>query len=343
MASAPVQAVPGWLQASDGRALACTWIAPTEVAVHAVAVLSAAGGVPQRHYSHFAQWLAGRGYAVLTYDHRGIGSSRAAAGADEPATMVDWARLDMAAALAAARVRAAAAPLPQLQVQPQPQPQLQTHPQPSLQPPLPLLWVGHSFGGNAVAFAPGVLSVDAFLFVAAGLGARRLVRWPQRALLLGAHHLWLPVLLRLFGHLPGWALGAGAQALPAGVVRQHLRWCGLRRWAFDDPALRPQNAAAAVTAPLHLWSFADDRLHASAASVDALAAQFSAAAVQRHHLHTREMGVTRLGHFGAFSRRAGPALWLRWLQPLEAALPRLQPPRPLPAAAAAPVYSATHD
>lgn len=280
--------------------MAATWHEPA-AAAHGVAVVSAAGGVPQRRYGHFAQWLAGRGYAVLTYDHRGIGESRAQAVAREPATMLDWALLDMPAALAAARARAAAEQLP-------------------------LLWVGHSFGGNAVAFAPGVLALDALLLVAAGLGDRRLVPWPQRALLLLAHALWLPLLLRVFGCLPGWALAARAQPLPAGVVRQHLRWAGLRHWAFGDPALRPYNAAAAVTAPLHVWSFDDDRLHASRASVDALTAQFPAAALQRHHLHPREVGLARLGHFGAFSRRAGPALWLRMLQPLEAALPALKPP-----------------
>ncbi len=301
---------PHVLQAADGRTLAATWYEPTQRA-HAVAVISAAGGVPQPYYRAFAQWLAARGYAVLTYDYRGTGASRLGPLRQDPARMTDWAVLDMGAALAAARARCSL------------HPQGPGLPQP---PPLPLLLVGHSFGGNCAAFAPGVQQADALLMVAAGSGELRWVPWPQRALLACMFCVGLPLVLALFGHLPGWVLGAGAQPLPAGVARQWLRWGLQRGWAFADPEMQLHNAAGAISAALHVWSVDDDRTQASRRAVDALAAHFTCAAVQRHHLRPAALGLQRLGHLGAFRRRAGPRLWLHLLQPLEAAVPALQPP-----------------
>lgn len=315
-APAPPQGRACRLTAADGRMLGAAWY-ETPQAAHAVAVIGPAGGVPQGYYRAFAQWLAARGYAVLTLDYRGYGASCQGPLRQDPARMFDWAVHDMGAALAAAASRAR-------QAQPL---------------PLPLLLVGHSFGGNCAAFAPGVRAVDAILMVAAGTGEPRLLPWPQRALVALFFRVVLPVLLPLFGHLPGWVLGPGAQPLPAGVARQWLHW-GLRRgWAFADPEMQPHNAAAAITAPLHVWSFDDDRLHAPQRAVDALAAHYTHAAVQRHHLRPADVGLRRLGHFGAFRRSAGPPLWLRLLQPLEAALPALQPPG-AGALQAVPSYSA---
>ena len=116
------------LVAGDGRHLAASWFEPPAGAARAVAVVSSAAGVPRGYYRGFAQWLAQRGYAVLTYDYRGIAGSRRGSMRDEPATMADWALLDMSAALAAAQARRATEGLP-------------------------LLLVGHSFGGNAIAFS----------------------------------------------------------------------------------------------------------------------------------------------------------------------------------------------
>ncbi len=295
---------PTTLTAEDGRALAGCWFEPADPA-HAVAVISAAGGVPQRFYRPFAQWLTARGYAVLTYDYRGIGASRQGPLREDAARMTDWALLDMSAALAAAAARASDGGQGQR---------------------LPLLLVGHSFGGNCAAFARGVLRADAILMVASGTGEPRLYPWPQRALLSFFFRLWLPALLPLFGYLPGWALGPGAQPLPAGAARQWVRWGLQRGWAFADPEMQAHSAATVITAPLHLWSLDDDRAYAPRRAVDALAAHFTQASVQRHHLRPADTGVRQLGHFGVFRRQAGPPLWLRLLQPLEAAVPSLQPP-----------------
>ena len=286
------------LVADDGRHLAASWFEPPAEAARAVAVVSSAAGVPRGYYRGFAQWLAARGCAVLTYDYRGVGGSRRGALRAEPATMRDWAVLDMSAALAAAQARRATQGLP-------------------------LLLVGHSFGGNSIAFARGVEQADALLAVASQLGEPRLYPGLHRWVAGFFFRAWLPALVPLFGHLPGWALGPGAQPLPPGVARQWAHWGRMPGWAFADPALREHRSAAGIAAPVHLWSIADDLRYAPPRAVDALAAQFRNAAVQRHHITPAELGLRRLGHFGAFRREPGPRLWQRLLAPIEAASPAL--------------------
>ncbi len=287
------------LMADDGRPLAASWFEPPEGPARAVAVVSAATGVPRGFYRGFAQWLAERGYAVLTYDYRGIGGSRRGRLRDERATMRDWALLDMSAALAAAQARRATQGLP-------------------------LLLVGHSFGGNAIPFARGVERADALLAVGSQLGEPRLYPGVHRVLANVFFRAVVPAAVPLFGHLPGWTLGGGAEPLPAGVARQWAQWGLTRGWAYADREMAPHRAASALAVPVHLWDVADDHTFAPARAVDALAAQFRNAAVQRHTLRPAEVGLARLGHFGAFRRRPGPVAWQRLLEPVEAAAPALR-------------------
>lgn len=288
---------PTTLATADGRTLAATWHEPPGPA-RAVALISSAAGVPRGYYRAFAHWLTGRGYAVLSYDYRGIGGSRRGPPRQDPATMRDWALLDMPAALAAADARRA-------------------------RQGLPLLLVGHSFGGNSIGFAPGVERADALLAVASQLGETRLYPGVHRVVADVFFRAWLPAVVRLAGHAPGWALGGSAQPLPAGVARDWARWGLTRGWAYAHPAMRPHRRIDRVTAPVHLWSISDDLTYAPPQAVDALAALYARAAVQRHHLRPRDVGVARLGHFGAFRREPGARLWQRLLAPLEAAQPAL--------------------
>jgi predicted alpha/beta hydrolase len=123
------------LRCDDGVELAAHWYepAPGRGPARAVAVIHAATGVPQGFYRAFAQWLARRGYAVLTYDYRGIGLSRRGPIQAERATMRDWGRLDMSAALAAAARR-------------------RSEGGPAGTPPLPLLLVGHPSAATGSAW-----------------------------------------------------------------------------------------------------------------------------------------------------------------------------------------------
>jgi predicted alpha/beta hydrolase len=293
------------LVAADGRHLAATWTEPSTPA-RAVAVIHSAAAVPRGYYGAFASWLASRGYAVLSYDYRGIGGSRRGATPkdlrDETAVMADWAVLDMSAAHAAAHARRHATGSARA---------------------LPLLLIGHSFGGNSVGFSQGLEHADAILTVASQVGEPRIYPGVHRWVASFFMYAWLPVVTRVLGHAPGWAIG-GNEGMPRGVAQQWARWARTRGWAFADASLKAHRSASAVVAPVHLWNISDDLRYAPARAVDALAEQFRHAAVQRHELQPRDVGVATLGHFGAFRRQPGAPLWQKLLAPIEAATPALR-------------------
>ena len=64
--------------AADGYKLGATLFLPRGTRRRA-ALISSATAVPRKIYRGFAGYLARRGFAVLTYDYRGIGGSRGVA------------------------------------------------------------------------------------------------------------------------------------------------------------------------------------------------------------------------------------------------------------------------
>lgn len=299
-ASAASSALPAaqQLRCDDGTLLAARWYEPSTPA-RAVAVISAATGVPQRYYRHFAQWLAQRGYAVLSFDYRGIAESRSGPISADRSRMRDWALQDISAALAEAERRRA----------------------PSA---LPLLLIGHSFGGNAAGLARGFERADALLTIGSQSGDWR--NWPgvHRWVTFGYFQLLLPLVSHLFGRAPGWSLGGRGDGLPKQVALEWARWGRRRGYLFSDPTLAAHlEGYRRFSGTAHLWNISDDLTYGPAPAVDALAAEYRAARVQRHELTPRSLGLKQLGHFGAFRPGVGAAVWPRLLAPVEAATPAL--------------------
>lgn len=287
--------------ASDGVTLTGTWFRPLARPVHAVAVMAPATGVPQRYYHAFAQWLAGRGYAVLCFDYRGMGAQ--AEGRQE-ASMRVWLRHDLSGALDCAH-RAAQSP----------------------RRALPLLWVGHSLGGNGLPLVQGLERIDAAITIGSQLGYWKL--WPRgwhRQVTRFFFGAWIPLCVRLTGELPGWALGGG-EALPRGAARDWSRWGMSPGYFRDDPRCADWYQPQQFRGAMHLWSIDDDKTYGPVDAVDALAACYadSAGRVQRMHLHPREVGLPSVGHFGPFRKSAAARIWPLLLERMEAQVPDLQP------------------
>ncbi len=178
---------------------------------------------------------------------------------------------------------------------------------------LPLLVLGHSLGGQILGIAPSNASVRAALHVTAGSGYYGF----NERMRLRVRFLWfvaIPLATRIAGYFPGRALGMIGD-LPRGVALQWRRWC-----LHPEYLLAEGDAARAaferVRCPILSWSFDDDAMLPRRA-IESLNGFYRNARLEHRHRAPAEVGAQRIGHFGFFSERHGPALWaesLAWLR-----------------------------
>lgn len=270
----PSIAITRSLTAADGAVLGARVYVPAG-RPRATAVIHGATAVPQRYYERFAGHLAAAGLRVITYDYRGVGASRPRSLRGFRARMQDWAT-DAAAAMALAREEDA-----------------------------PLLWIGHSFGGQLLGLVDEARDVKGVLLVGAQLGYAG--HWPARLQprIRLFWHLLVPALTGVLGYYPG-RVGLG-EDLPAGVAREWRRWAlqpGYYLGERPDARVR----LARFARPTLFYSFTDDDF-APRQAVRTLLSLLPAAAVVHRRLAPADLGVEAIGHFGAFRQRFAGTLW----------------------------------
>ncbi|MBK6493801.1 MAG: alpha/beta fold hydrolase [Gemmatimonadetes bacterium] len=265
---------PLTLVTEDGYPLAATRYR-ARAPLRGVVVIAPATGVRMRYYAAFAEFLAGAGFEVLTWDWRGIGDSRhEARWRDRRLTMRAWGERDLTAAICWAARRDHGAPV---------------------------FVVGHSFGGQALGLAANTDRVSRAVLVAAQHGWAG--HWSLRGQLLlrPLWHLAMPLLATVLGRFPSSWFGLG-EDLPCGVARDWAAW-GRRRARFG-----PWAGHAAVRSPLLVYSVSDDRF-APPRAVEALIGAYAGAKVRHRRLRPEEFGVATLGHWAFFREGVMPSVW----------------------------------
>jgi predicted alpha/beta hydrolase len=281
--------------ATDGFVLAATLYLPRGAKKNAV-LINSATAVPRKIYKGFASYLAHRGCAVLTYDYRGTGGSRlqSMTGYNKPkslvgfkASMADWAARDVTAAVAWMRDRYDA---------------------------LPLAYVGHSFGGQALGLLPNNTEVSRALFVAAQAGYWKLMAVPER------YRVFL--LLNLVGvpltHLLGYASGKTGigEDLPKGVFLQWVDWVMSERYLFSDTKLTALANFPNYRGALRSICLSDDPW-ATPPAVELLCSGFTSIKPEIVTIRPAEVGAGKIGHLGFFRPEHRDTLWrgaADWLQ-----------------------------
>lgn len=268
------------------RLAACEY-APVGAARGAVVIVGAMA-VPQTYYADLARWLAARGWRVVTFDYRGNGRSAPPSLKGFKADILTWAREDVRAALEHARGSAAG---------------------------LPVVWIGHSLGGQILAMTPGNESLAAAVTVASGVGYWRKNAYPLR------YYAWLlwfvivPIATAVTGYFPGRSLRMVGD-LPLGVIRQWSRWCRHPEYAVGVEGEAMRERYRQVTLPLLSLSFTDDE-YMSDNNVAVLHGFYVNARREMRRLAPADAGLAKIGHFGFFRREPGERLWpamLAWIE-----------------------------
>jgi predicted alpha/beta hydrolase len=275
----------------DGARLEADAFLPRSGRPIAKALVAPAMGVPRRFYAPFAADLAAHGIAALSFDYRGVGGSLAGPVRDSPAVLSEWGEEDLAAAtreLAALSV-------------------------PGATRELPLLFVGHSVGGQLLGLMSDVPYRSA-LFVGSQAGYFGHWDGASRALMAALWFAAVPALTRVFGYLPMSAFGKG-EDIPRGVAREWARWGRDPEYIGVHVRDRPDAGYHRFAGRIRAVSIADDA-YAPPRAVAALARLYRAADVEVAPLHPRDEGVAAIGHFGWFKDRFRGTLWAdarRWL------------------------------
>src|SRR3954454_6147968 len=284
------------MPAADRYPLGATLFLPrTGKRSHAV-LINSATAVPRKVYRSFAGYLARRGCAVLTYDYRGTGDSRqkAVTGYNQPrslvgfkASMSDWAAKDIASTVQWMRERYSN---------------------------MPLTYVGHSFGGQALGLLPNNGEVSRALLIAAQAGYWKLMAASERYRVYVLLNFIGQPLTRLIGYTPGWA-GLGLD-LPKGVFLQWVNWVMSERYMFDDSNLKALENFPHYPGALRALCISDDPW-ATPPAVELLCSGFTSITPEILAITPADAGAAKIGHFGFFKPEHRDTLWrgaAEWIQ-----------------------------
>ena len=243
-------------------------------------VISSAMAAPRRFYQPLAEFLAGRGYRVITFDHRGIGDSADCHPRASKSSLSDWGQLDLEAVLQ----------------------WTMKHEQADR-----TYLIGHSLGAQLPGIAPSARHLAGLVLVNAPSGYWRNWSGLSQAGIFLAFHIAIPLLCRVFGYLPGRVLGKG-ESVPAGVAREWASWGRHPNYICRPDTGPTPRVFDKIEAPILGWNIEDDPL-APTKAANALLAFYSSAEITRRTVSKEESRHAPLGHWGWFRESQSRPHW----------------------------------
>jgi len=256
-------------------------------AMKGAVLIAPATGIKRQFYISFANFLAEHGYAVLTFDNRGIGESLTGSIKHSEASIQCWGEKDMPAAL---NYLKASFPATKYHL------------------------IGHSAGGQLIGLMSNVKEISSVFNVACSSGQLQNMRFSHR---MKAHffmNLFIPFSNLIFGYTKSQWFGMG-EPLPKNVAKQWRAWCnaeGYVKEAFGKTVF--EHLYDELTTP-SLWVNATDDDIANDANVADMLTVFPKLNAQTLTLAPENYGLAEIGHMKFFSKKSN-VLWkyaLDWL------------------------------
>jgi predicted alpha/beta hydrolase len=179
---------------------------------------------------------------------------------------------------------------------------------------LPLGYVGHSFGGQALGLLQNNSEVSRALLIAAQAGYWKLMTSPERYRVYVMLNLVGMPITRLLGYAPG-KMGLG-EDLPKGVFLQWVDWVMSPHYLFDDRTLAGLANFPKYQGAMRAVCLSDDPW-ATRPAVELLCSGFTSIKPEILDVTPADAGVGRIGHFGFFRPEHRATLWrgaAEWLQ-----------------------------
>ena len=269
------------IPATDDFQLAATVYKPAETqSLNKTVILNSATGVKRTFYAHFARFLAEEGFAVVTFDYRGIGDSRPVTLNKFQAFMHDWGEKDIAGVIDWVGENF---------------------------PGSDILAVGHSVGGQVMGVAHNNDRISAMLLVASQSGYWRLWPWHQKLFILIFWYLFIPGLTIPLSYFPAKVFGLG-EDLPLGVALEWASWGRDPKYIIGENNRVSKQNFQRFTAPILSYSVASD-FFAPKKAADELMTYYVNAQTTRRHLTPASLQVSEIGHFDFFRKPFKDPLW----------------------------------
>lgn len=268
------------ISAADGYQLTATLREPI-IKRKGVVQIHCGGGLAQHLYANFATYLTQQGYVTITFDYRGIGKSRPAALKGFKAYIKDWGTLDMVGVFNWV---------------------IKNYPDDKK------IIIAHSMGGQIIGLMENNNQIDQLFLIASSTGYWKDMSRPYRWILPPLWIILIPIQTFIFGYAKVKKLNLG-EDLPKGVALNWWKWSQNKNY-FEDDLKKIQKSCYydQIKIPLTSIQITDDPI-ANEKTANNLLAYYNKAIIKVHKITPAEMGVSKIGHFGFFSRKFKHTLW----------------------------------
>jgi predicted alpha/beta hydrolase len=257
----------------------------------AIVQFNSATATPQRFYQKFAEYLVkDGGLAVLTFDYRGIGLSKPAAGLKGfKVAYIEWATKDITDVSDYLLNRFST---------------------------IPLLQFGHSVGGQVIGLLSNINKSIGVIAISSAAGSTRHMPIRQQ---LKSHYFFeivRPISHLLFGYSKLKKLGI-MEDLPKDLVNTWRDWCSVSDYFFDQKyydEIKAIDAYKNLTIPVEILVPTDDEIATETNVINFWKHAYSSQGISISYLSPADFGTSGIGHFGFFRKNFENTLWPLALQ-----------------------------